>query len=134
VLESLVAWKRESLYQAESDFVFASIRLKGKKLMGPDNLLKRYIRPALERAGIVGKVIGWYNFRHSVGDEPVSDGRRREGGAGTIAPCELRTTLDYLHPSGLAVEARGQCEGGRDDVAGCFENASAPSAQLEAVG
>ena len=65
MLESLVAWKRESLYQAESDFVFASIRLKGKKLMGPDNLLKRYIRPALERAGIVGKVIGWYNFRIS---------------------------------------------------------------------
>ncbi len=26
--------------------------------------LKRSIRPALERAGIVGKQIGWHNFRH----------------------------------------------------------------------
>jgi hypothetical protein len=34
--------------------------------MGPDNLLKRYIRPALQRAGIVGKVIGWHNFCHSL--------------------------------------------------------------------
>jgi hypothetical protein len=46
-------WKLESLYKADADFVFASIRLKGKKPMGPDNLLKRYIRPALQRAGIV---------------------------------------------------------------------------------
>jgi integrase len=53
VLESLLEWKLESLYKADADFVFASIRLKGKKPMGPDNLLKRYIRPALQRAGIV---------------------------------------------------------------------------------
>jgi len=64
VLESLLEWKRESLYKADADFVFASIRLKCKKPMGSDNLLKRYIRPVLKRAGIVGKVIGWHNFRH----------------------------------------------------------------------
>jgi hypothetical protein len=58
VLESLLKWKRESLYRADADFVFASIRLKGKKPMGHDNLLKQYIHPALKRAGIVGKVIG----------------------------------------------------------------------------
>lgn len=48
VLESLLKWKRESLYRAEADFVFASIRLKGAKPMGPDNLLKRYIRLVAE--------------------------------------------------------------------------------------
>jgi site-specific recombinase XerD len=66
VLESLLEWKRESLYKADADFAFASIRLKGKKPMGPDNLLKRYIRPAVKRAGIEGKTIGWHNFRHSL--------------------------------------------------------------------
>lgn len=43
-----------------------AIRLKGKKPMGPDNLLKRYIRPALQRAAIVGKLIGWHNVHHSL--------------------------------------------------------------------
>jgi len=33
----------------------------------PDTLLKKVIRPALERAGISGKTIGWHTFRHSLG-------------------------------------------------------------------
>ena len=41
-------------------------RLNGAKPLSPDSLLKRSIRPALERAGIVGKQIGWHNSRHSL--------------------------------------------------------------------
>jgi site-specific recombinase XerD len=33
--------------------------------MWPDNLLDRYIRPAVNRAGIVGKIVGWHTLRHS---------------------------------------------------------------------
>src|SRR6202012_132636 len=66
VLEALLNWKRESVYQGNTDFLFASLRLKGKKPMGPDNLLKRYIRPAVKRASIQEKIIGWHNFRHSL--------------------------------------------------------------------
>jgi site-specific recombinase XerD len=29
-------------------------------------VLKKIIRPALTRAGITGKVIGWHSFRHSL--------------------------------------------------------------------
>ena len=32
----------------------------------PDMVLKKIIRPALEKAGIVGKTIGWHSFRHSL--------------------------------------------------------------------
>jgi hypothetical protein len=32
----------------------------------PDMVLKKTIRPALERAGIKDKVIGWHSFRHSL--------------------------------------------------------------------
>ncbi len=66
VLEVLMAWREESLYKETGDFLFPSIRLNGKKPLSPDSLLKRSIRPALERAGIVDKQIGWHNFRHSL--------------------------------------------------------------------
>ena len=66
VLAVLLEWKEESLYKADADFLFPSIRLNGQKPLSPDSLLKRSIRPALQRAGIVGKQIGWHNFRHSL--------------------------------------------------------------------
>jgi site-specific recombinase XerD len=31
-----------------------------------DMILRKVIRPALERAGIIDKVIGWHSFRHSL--------------------------------------------------------------------
>src|ERR1035441_8945029 len=66
VLDALLRWREQSLYKEPGDFLFASGRLNGKKPLSPDSLLKRSIRPALERAGIVGKQIGWHNFRHSL--------------------------------------------------------------------
>ena len=58
VLESLLDWKRQSLYKSDGDFLFPSIRLNGTKPLSPDSLLKKAIRPALIRAGIEGKIIG----------------------------------------------------------------------------
>ena len=46
--------------------MFPSMRLNGKKPVTPDMVLKKRIRPALERAGIKDKVIGWHSFRHSL--------------------------------------------------------------------
>jgi site-specific recombinase XerD len=40
--------------------------LNGKKPLTPDMVLKKTIPPALERAGIKDKVIGWHSFRHSL--------------------------------------------------------------------
>lgn len=66
VLNALLSWRAESLYPTETDFLFPSIRLKGNKPLSPDSLLEKSIRPALIRAGIVGKQIGWHSFRHSL--------------------------------------------------------------------
>jgi len=66
VLKALLKWRKQSLYKEPTDFLFPSIRLKGEKPLSPDSLLKRSIRPALARAGIVDKQIGWHNFRHSL--------------------------------------------------------------------
>ena len=67
ILEALHEWRRQSLYKGDGDFLFPSIRLNGEKPLSPDSLLKKSIRPALERAKIKGKVVGWHTFRHTLG-------------------------------------------------------------------
>lgn len=65
-LKALLEWREESPYKAPTDFLFPSVRLNGAKPLSPDSLLKRSIRPALKRAGIIDKQIGWHNFSHSL--------------------------------------------------------------------
>jgi|SRR5271170_8358540 len=94
VLRVLLGWKKESLYTADGDFLFPSVRRNGTQPLSPDSLLKRSIRPAIVRAGIEEKVIGWHSFRHSL---PTN---QRAMGVDIKVPQELlrhansRTTLD----------------------------------------
>jgi integrase len=94
VLEALLKWRDQSLYQEPSDFLFPSIRLKGTKPLSPDSLLKRSIRPALERAGIVGKQIGWHNFRHSLATNLRAMGVDIKVAQELLRHANSRTTLD----------------------------------------
>lgn len=45
----------------KEDWVFASPVMRGKQPYWPDNLTKRYIKPAARKAGI-NKNIGWHTF------------------------------------------------------------------------
>jgi integrase len=53
---------QQTRYQADSDLVFCHVLL-GTPL-DPSNLSKRYLRPALRRAGIEG-VTGFHSLRHT---------------------------------------------------------------------
>ena len=64
VAEDLWLWKQAALYKRPEDWVFASLKMKGTKPMRPGMILKRYIQPAAQRAGI-HKRIGWHTFRHT---------------------------------------------------------------------
>lgn len=59
-VKCLNLWRKESSHPGENDFLFSSTRLKGKKPLSPNTLLKKIIRPALKSAGIEGKAIGWH--------------------------------------------------------------------------
>ena len=65
-MDRQLEWREQTPYGADGDFLFPSIRLNGKQPVSPDTLLKKIIRPALQRAGVVGKMIGWHSFRHSL--------------------------------------------------------------------
>jgi integrase len=94
VLEALLIWREQSIYKESADFLFPSIRLKGTKPLSPDSLLKRSIRPALERAGIVGKQIGWHSFRHSLATNLRAMGVDIKVAQELLRHANSRTTLD----------------------------------------
>jgi integrase len=94
VLGALMEWRDQSLYKSDGDFLFPSIRLNGSKPLSPDSLLKRGIRPALERAGIAGKQIGWHNFRHSLATNLRAIGVDVKVAQELLRHANSRTTLD----------------------------------------
>lgn len=94
VLEALLLWRDQSVYKESTDFLFPSIRLEGTKPLSPDSLLKRSIRPALERAGIVGKQIGWHSFRHSLATNLRAMGVDIKVAQELLRHANSRTTLD----------------------------------------
>jgi integrase len=94
VLKVLLEWREESPYKAPTDFLFPSVRLNGSKPLSPDSLLKRSIRPALKRAGIVDKQIGWHNFRHSLATNLRAMGVDVKVAQELLRHANSRTTLD----------------------------------------
>lgn len=52
LLSDLNAWRRQATYAADSDYVFASDKMKGKQPLWLDTLIKRHIKPDALRAGI----------------------------------------------------------------------------------
>lgn len=94
VLAALLEWKKEAGYCDNSDFLFASVRLNGEKPMSPDSILKKSIRPALARAGIVSKQIGWHSFRRSLATNLRSIGVDLKVAQELLRHSNSRTTLD----------------------------------------
>jgi integrase len=61
----LKQWKLATLYHSDDDYLFPAVATNGTQPLQPDMILKRHIRPALERLGIKKK-IGWHSFRHGL--------------------------------------------------------------------
>jgi integrase len=60
----LANWRAKCTYNQSHDWVFASLDKKGTQPLWPENILRRHVRPAVERAGIT-KQVGFHTFRHS---------------------------------------------------------------------
>jgi len=95
VCVALNEWRRTSLYQEESDFVFPSIRLNGKRPLMPDMVLKKIIRPAVIKARITNKVIGFHTFRHSLATNLRSMGVDVKVAQELLRHANSRITMDY---------------------------------------
>jgi integrase len=85
----LLEWKTQSHRAQPSDFVLPSRLYRGQKALDLAAVLKRKIRPAFERLGIIG--VGWHTFRHTVGTVLAELGEHQ------------LTIRDYLRHSNLSV-------------------------------
>ena len=105
VSDALLEWRRESHYSADADFLFPSVRLNGASPLTPDMVLKKIIRPALVRAGVTGKVIGWHSFRHSLATNLRSMGVDVKIAQELLRHANSRTTLD-LYTRAVSADKR----------------------------
>ena len=64
MFQVLIAWRQESAYTAPVDWVWASPQMHGKQPLWLSTIMRYYVQPAAERAGIKKK-IGWHTFRHT---------------------------------------------------------------------
>jgi integrase len=91
--DDLLRWRRLCPYPMDDDWVFASPRMHGRQPYWPDNLMKRYIKPAAQQAGI-HKNIGWHTFRHSFGTLLKANGEDVKTVQELLRHANSRITLD----------------------------------------
>jgi integrase len=94
VAAELKQWKSVSMYNSEDDFLFPSIQKNGTQPVQPDMVLRRHIRPALERLGIK-KRVGWHTFRHGLGTMLRQVGVDVKTAQELLRHANSRITLDF---------------------------------------
>lgn len=62
--EALEVWRTQSHYRAESDWVFASAKSRGRRPYWGQPLMRKTIRPVAINLGISSR-LGWHTFRHA---------------------------------------------------------------------
>ncbi len=134
VLSALLEWKEQSIYRSNTDFLFPSNRSKGTRPISPDMVLRRHIRPALVRAGIVDKQIGWHNFRHSLATNLRSMGVDIKVAQELLRHANSRTTLDIYTRAVSSQKREANSRLVEMLLPNGIERASAPTAFLGAAG
>jgi len=98
VAAELEKWRKESPYCSDEDYVFASDLKKGSQPLQPEMILRRHIRPALERLH-VAKRIGWHSFRHGLATLLRQNGVDVKTAQELLRHANSRITLDIYQQS-----------------------------------
>ncbi len=102
MVADLLAWRRETPYAQEGDWVFASSRKRGKQPLWPEAVLRNHLRPAALKAGIT-KHISWHTFRHTFSTLLAQNGEDVKTVQSMMRHANPRLTLEvYTH----AVDAK----------------------------
>ena len=108
VLKALIGWRRTCRYDKSDDWVFASRRHRGRTPFWGQAILRRYIRPVAQRAGIQ-KRFGWHTFRHTYSTLLRCVGTEFKVMQELLRHSTLRSTLDVytqaLAPAKHAAQA-----------------------------
>jgi integrase len=98
----LEEWRRESLYAGDDDWVFPSVRNKGKTPRSGSILVTDYLKKAAYEAGVLKKgekvQFGMHNLRHSLATNLIAVGRDVKTVQTILRHANPMTTLQlYAH-------------------------------------
>ena len=91
-------------HETSEHYLFPSIQMNGTHPAQPDMILKRHIRPALERMG-VQKIIGWHSCRHGLANMPWQKGLGIKPAQELLRQANSRIALD-IHQQSVSQEKR----------------------------
>ena len=107
--EALRQWHRQTPYEREADFLFASLKAKGRVPISPAVFVADHLRKAAIAAGIEiksGQRFGLHNLRHSLSSWLVNKGKVDPKTVQAILRhSRIQTTLD-LYTQGDGDETR----------------------------
>jgi integrase len=91
--DALMQWRKRCTFIKPEDWIFASKRYRGRRPYWGQAILRRYIRPAAQRAGIQ-KRFGWHTFRHTYSTLLRSVGTEFKVMQELLRHSSFRSTLD----------------------------------------
>jgi integrase len=97
MIVDLLAWRSQTKYAKDSDWVFASSRMRGRQPLWPEAVMKNHIRPAAKRTGIVSTVTK-HTFRHTFSSLLMENGEDVKTVQSLMRHANSQITLDiYTH-------------------------------------
>jgi integrase len=109
--DALRGWNQNTPYGKSDDWVFPSLKLKGKTPLSASIMAADKIRPAAIKAGIrlePGQRFGFHNFRHSLATFLVHRGKDVKTIQGLLRHANVTTTLDLYSQSIDAAKLEAQ--------------------------
>ena len=90
---SLETWRGQTSHATDEDFIFPSLRLKGKKPPRANMLVANHLQPAARKAGIMGQV-GFHTLRRTLASALVANGNDPKLVQELLRHSNVKTTLD----------------------------------------
>ena len=107
----LQAWRQQTPYSKDSDFLFPSFKLHGKQPRFGSMIVEDYIRPAAVAAGVIPEDcprFGFHNLRHGLSTFLIENGHDPVVVQRMLRQSNVDMTMHYTHNSHKAREAQGQ--------------------------
>ena len=100
--EFMRAWQHQTPYPQPQDWVFPSLKLRGRKPRAANMLVKDYLRPAAVKAGVIAEEdpcrFGFHNLRHSLASFLVRSKTDPKTVQALLRHSDVKTTLQlYAH-------------------------------------
>lgn len=107
----LQAWRQQTPYSKDSDFLFPSFKLHGKQPRIGSMVVQDYLRPAAVAAGVIPEDcprFGFHNLRHGLSTFLIENGHDPVVVQRMLRQSHVDMTMHYVHNSHKARDAQGQ--------------------------